>query len=350
VRLLAEELLDGPRGRRLCLELAMALDPAVNSAVMELGYDLDPGKGTSTVMLTVGTDADPADAPAPTADEVASAIARLGTARIEPGPITSSLQRAVDWARYWQAPDAEDHLAALPAIRAALRPLAERILGSSEAQWWSHSYSPDQWLVRWQSSQAGEIVPDPHSSTIEGWADDTRAEEIRAAKERPRDPQARYSGEWWSIPVGAPRTMARIPLGLGLIEDFQGWDRAAVIPVRGHGRVLEVSSAQDWVELCRAFALPVTASRRHDWYRTSGRDGCWVIPDWGRIAQEWDAAHLTVQAYLETAGRAVDVDTTTASVLAGWDPDTTIWLTDASLEHRGAPQTWEYHDDDWVQI
>jgi hypothetical protein len=71
----------------------------------------------------------------------------------------------------------------------------------------------------------------------------------------------------------------------------------------------------------------VTASRRHDWFRTTGRDGAWVIPDWALVAREWDAIHLPVSAYLESAGRAIEVAKETASVT--WDPDTSIWLAGA---------------------
>ena len=46
-----EPLLAGPRGRRMCLQLAAELDPDVSMAVFRLGYELDPGKGTSTVMF-----------------------------------------------------------------------------------------------------------------------------------------------------------------------------------------------------------------------------------------------------------------------------------------------------------
>ena len=45
-------LLQGPRGRRLCLELAMELDPEVMTAAFGLGYELDSGRGTSRVLLT----------------------------------------------------------------------------------------------------------------------------------------------------------------------------------------------------------------------------------------------------------------------------------------------------------
>lgn len=42
--------------------------------------------------------------------------------------------------------------------------------------------------------------------------------------------------------------------------------------------------------------------------------------------------------YLTTAGLAVDVTDTHSSVLAGWAPDITVWLTDVAT--AGDPVVW----------
>ncbi len=92
--------------------------------------------------------------------------------------------------------------------------------------------------------------------------------------------------------------------------------------------VLEIHGPDDWAQLCRRFPLEVTAQKRHDWYRTTGRDGKWVLPDWRAVAEVYGGVHLTVAGYLAAAGTAIDVDGDTASVIAGWAPDETFWLTD----------------------
>ena len=46
------------------------------------------------------------------------------------------------------------------------------------------------------------------------------------------------------------------------------------------------------------------------------------------IAVDYDAFHLGVYGYLSRAGRALKVGNA-ASVIAGWDPDSTLWLTDS---------------------
>lgn len=44
------------------------------------------------------------------------------------------------------------------------------------------------------------------------------------------------------------------------------------------------------------------------------------------VAADYDAVHLTVAGYVSTAGRALPVDGA-CTMLAGWDPDQTFWLT-----------------------
>jgi hypothetical protein len=121
-------------------------------------------------------------------------------------------------------------------------------------------------------------------------------------------------------------TVARLPEALGLIEDQLGSERAVTTAVGEPGRTYEVRGAGDWVALCRQFPLEVTASRRHDWFRATGVDRRWVIPDWSLVAEAWDAVHLSVVGYLTAAGRALPVDGDVATVVAGWHPDSTIWL------------------------
>jgi hypothetical protein len=61
------------------------------------------------------------------------------------------------------------------------------------------------------------------------------------------------------------------------------------------------------------------------------------------VAAHYDAVHLTVGGYLTTAGRALSVSGSAATMLAGWDPDETYWLADV-LEPAGAPARWVESD------
>lgn len=336
----------------MCLELAMELDPEIGSAVFELANALDPGRGPVWVMLADGSNnvAVPPSPALPT--QLAAAIATLDLTDLDEARMQAALERTVGTARYWQEPDGDDMLAALAVVRAALANLAEHVMKWCGRQPNGGLRRGEQWAIDWRSpDDPAPLGKDPRLA-LEKWARNARAEEGRAGRERPRDVHANWSGEWWSMPRGLVHSVGRIPEGFSLVEDALGWREASAIPVRGTGRTLEIRTADDWVSLCRIFPLDVTASRRHDWFRCTGRDGRWVIPDWERVAQEWDAVHLTIQGYLGIAGRAMEVETGTASVIAGWDPDSTFWLTDVVREWEGPRQAWRRvaGSDDWIRV
>ncbi|WP_369746189.1 hypothetical protein [Paenarthrobacter sp. AMU7] len=348
-----DSLLQGPRGRRLCLELAMELDQDIRIAVFHLGYNLDPGAGRSRRMLTMDPLGEaPPPLPEPTMDELAGLITSLDLNGITNQLVHYALQRAVDTARYWQEPEGEDFLAATEEITVPLARVAESLAYSPTTQWWVQKAQPGQWAIDWRSADDPTPLPRDPQHTLAEWGRKERAQEIRAAKERPKNPHANFSGEWWSIPHGLIHTVARIPEGLSLVEDSLGWEEATVIPVAGTGRILEITTEEDWINLCRAFPLEVTASRRHDWFRTTGRHGRWVIPDWEQAATEWDAVHLTVTGYLSLAGRALPVSEDTSTVIAGWDLGTTFWLNDVVRETEEPRQHWHgpHNEDQWVLV
>lgn len=289
-----EELLAGPRGRRLCLEAA--------------GQDLTP--------------------------EV----------------LHAALSASVDAAGYWQEPDEQDRAGALPAARTALEPIAHQVLASPVAREWTRPRPAEQWVIDWRDEDDSAPITRTTPERLAVWERHVREDEARAARERPSDPTANWSGEWWSTPVDAAHTVSRVPEALDLLEDSFGWETATLIPVRGVGRTYEIRTPQDWTRLCHDHPLDVTASRRHDWYRVTGRDGTWVIPDWEQVARHWDAVHLTTAAYLSAATRELPVDGERSSMIAGWDPDTTYWLTDSLREWDGPRQLWRRDEDTgrWV--
>ncbi|GEL98155.1 hypothetical protein [Cellulomonas terrae] len=356
------DVMVGPRGRRLCLEIAAALARASGApegdeylrAALVAAYHLDPGAGTARVILRASADEPDEPDPSPRPADVARLLSATPLDGLDADVLLVGLRAAVDNARYWQEPDGEDVLAATPQVRAALARVAATVASSGRAAWW---VSPVE-----RTAQASVVFDDPASPVqpsdetasviLSRWRDRTLEEEARAQRERPADPGAAWSGTWWSTP---PRELTRTtrrlgahgPVGLWLVEDAYGWDRASVraVDVPAEARVYEVDGAEAWSGLCRRFPLEVTASRRHDWFRTTGAADRWVIPDWVRVADEFDAVHVTVTGYLTTAGRPVPVGEDTSSVLAGWSPDETYWLADpppAAEPH----ERWRRVDDD----
>ncbi|MBM7415561.1 MULTISPECIES: hypothetical protein [Nocardiaceae] len=350
-----EALLAGPRGRRLLLEYALLAEQhsgahsedSLHTAVFLASYHLDVDLGSGVVMF--GPGADEARRTVVTADDVAYRLSRVQLPKVTATALRSALALSVDFARYWQPPDGQDVLAATESVRTELRRIAEHVAASPHTQWWwTGLVTTDQWMVGWENPDAG--FPDDSSapSTAEllrDYAVRTVEQEERAARERPTDPSAAYGGQWWSCPP--TRSSTRLlsdgtPSELWFVEDGMGWERAVSrrLHVPEGVRVYEVDGAQAWAELCRRFPVTVTAQKRHDWYNTTGRDGRWVMPDWQLVAEHYDGVHLTVGGYLVAAGTAIGVDDDTASVIAGWAPDETYWLTDAATSDSGSARVW----------
>ncbi|AIY00161.1 hypothetical protein ART_0562 [Arthrobacter sp. PAMC 25486] len=347
-------LLAGPRGRRLCLELA---DMAATAASVEAGqsdfgmarfyasYHLDPGRGRSVVMFGPGSDA---ELPTPTPHEVAALLDALPLPLLTETGLLEALCSTVNSARYWQEPDGDDVLAATPKMRRALRRFAQLLADSPHTQWWTPPTDPaGQWAVTFFDDPPR---PPPArkgaAETLEQWRLDVNSEELRSATDRPSDPTANFSGAWWSRPPSGLASSTRSlgahgPAGLWLVEDGFGETEAAIEQLHApHGaRIFEIDSPAAWAQLCREHSLEVTAAKRHDWYRTTGRIGSWVMPDWSRFQEKYDGVHLTMGGYLTTAGVVIPVDDGRASVLAGWDPDATYWLRDVSGDPTSR-QTW----------
>ena len=105
----------------------------------------------------------------------------------------------------------------------------------------------------------------------------------------------------------------------------------------------EIDSPDQWAELVGRYPLDVTGSRRDDWRRATGWAGRCLIPDYAAAAADWDAVHVSVAGYLATAGIAIPAGDGTRTMLAGWDPDATWWLTDA-LCSTSQPEDWRADD------
>lgn len=328
-----EDLLDGPRGRRLCLSAAESLDPGIRPLL-------------------------PIFSPDPLAPEVARRLAAALT-KLDPTPLARQgdelrmlepLTQAVSLAAYWQPPGEDDVVAEMPEVREALLPVARALLAAPAAAWWSTGLAEHQRFVEWDGRRGADLDLGPAAGKLAAWKATTLADEADAVS-RPTDPAAPWSGSWWSSPANSrlPRTARALDglgsVGLVLEEDGFGETEARVVPVRARGgiRVYEIATPRDWVELVARHPLEVSLSRRHDWWRATGLAGTWLIPDWAAVAEEFDVVHLSVLGYLMTAGRALPVADDLRTVLAGWNPDESFWLTDV-LELDGEPATWQRED------
>lgn len=323
----------------------MRTDETVHSAMFWLAHELDPSPGT---LIRIGQTSPREADPTFTGEQVAALIDYVDLTGIRLDIVREALQASVDFARYWQEPDGTDAVAALPVVQVALRRVARHL--TAELPHLTAPRAPAQFAVEWCALPASApLVPDPAAALAE-WTRAQSEDEARAAVDRPTDPRAGFSGTWWSVPQRLLTTRGSIRDALELVEDSLGWEVATIIPVRGAGRTLEVQSPEDWADLCREYPMEVTASRRHDWFRVTGRDGRWLIPDWQRVAERWDAVHLTTLGYLSAAAQLIEIDAEYGSVIGGWGPDSTIWLTDVAHESEQPREQWSRPHTDWRWI
>ena len=350
---LADALLSGPRGRRLLLEYALASeriegkderDDSLSLAVFIASYHLELRSGSTSGAL-MGPGAEEIRKTVVTPEETAARLEGVVLAEVTPRSLLSGLSSSVEMAAYWQEPQGDDVLAATDPMRAGLRRVAEHIAASTHTDWWTTPVEESsQWTVQWDG-ELRRVPEDPLRVLRTVRAKDADDEKL-AARERPTDPTASWSGIWWSTPPRELLSSTRelfdtSPVGLWLVEDSMGWETAETLrlEVPEGLRVYEIDSAEAWAELCMRFPFEQTAQKRHDWYLTTGRTGKWVVPDWAKVAEHYDAVHLQVAAYLAVAGTAIPVDADTATVIAGWGPDETYWFT-PRVSHLGTPTAW----------
>lgn len=342
----ADALLAGPRGRRMLLDYVRDAeqirrpephDSSFHSAIVRASHHLDPERDSSVTYSRVtdesGAQEPPEEPPRAvvTADEVAHRLSQVPLPEVTEGALRTALAAATDTARYWQDPDGEDVLAATAPVRRELRRVAEHIARSPHMQWWTTALAETgQWAIVSRGDDSPDTFEPSAAELLSAWYQRNLEWEARAAD---RPPTANVSGHWWSNPSVRCSTRTLFdgtPAELWFVEDSMDWERITVraVGTPAAARIYEIDGASAWAELCRRFPLEVTAEKRHDWHLTTGRSGRWVIPNWQLVAESYTGVHLTVAGYLAAAGTAIGVDDETASVIAGWSPDATYWLTD----------------------
>jgi hypothetical protein len=208
---------------------------------------------------------------------------------------------------------------ALEAAREELRPVAELVAGLPEAAWWWDPVVLDS--QRWLAERNVGLPRGDRMSLG-----------LRRAAERAIDPG------WWAselVGSGVPRTTrGNIPgaqaISLACPEGFEIFgDLRQVWSIRidRSARVYEVAGIEDWAALARDYPYHLPVGYGRDWARWTGKQGTWVIPDWVAVSQDWDGVHVSLGGYLEAAYRAADAGGG-FTVLAGWNPDETLWLSD----------------------
>jgi len=317
----AEEILSTPRGRRLCWSLLdVLLSAQGDKAWTRVWYDVWTGAYQDELRgLASGLDAwVQASHPAQIAESTDELL------------LLAALAEPVDHAMYWEPPDEVDQALADVAVRETLLPLAQVVRTAPAAQWWTSPAPLDrQQYVEWTDEHGGALEVSGIAEKLSCW----------------RTNDAQWA-TWWSTPrpSSIPSTTRAITdlgaVGLCLVEDGFGCEQAICWPVAPSrpARVYEITAPEHWANLAGSYPLDVTEARRQSWRYLSDWDGTWLIPDFEAVAADYDAIHLSMAGYVLTAGRALPVDNA-RTLLAGWDPDETYWLTDI-LTVSGKARTW----------
>ena len=327
-------MLAGPRGRELCARLA--------------GIDVEGRYPQSSAVPFV---ADPAG-------EVGQwpVVGEEAVGQIEEPTLVAAdprhelfgireLAEVTESAGYWGGyPSGADPLDD-PALRPAMREAAARLAGAEGCRWWWSGIDRSaQTSVQWTARDAPAPVLGQAAAMLRDvdLQDDEREKSSKRYLHRRagKGPQ----GEWWTYPCPGVMSTTRGVARLGALllagqEDGFGDVEAVVWPlaVAENARIFEVDSPGAWQALVSAYPRHATASYRHTWAWT-GWNGDWLAPHWSAVARDWDGVHLTVAAYLSTAGSPLPIGTA-RTLLGGWNPDQTYWLTDV-LTDVGHAQPW----------
>lgn len=387
-----DALLAGPRARRVLAELIEIrqvdgwFTTAMSEEFRQMGESFSVGTADdgSGNVVAVGRPR-PYQPPAPPErTELAHRVRARATERaaalcaLEPGDarVLAAIDVATVMNMPWQHADENDQLLADPAIVVALRPAAVALAVAEATAAWNAPLAVGHQRLTLFDLPDWEGVPPAADRPLEltgldAWGAAWRRAVAGSAWNRvdwttPVDEHS--SGAWWSAPIGPwwngeePRRPGGAPVttppldvesehpvgsaGLVWLEDSPGADEALLVPVSPARppRIYEVTGPEAWAALVRRFPADVSASRRSDWYRHTGRDGAWAVPDWAAVRSAYDAVHVTVAGYLTTAGLAVEVGDGVATVLAGWAPEATAWLTDVLLED-GPRERWRIDRD-----
>lgn len=383
-RLTAEALLASSRGCALVFGLASR---QLGDSHSEIPDEEESSSGASTLR------------------QVAERLRQIDPVASTQDELEDEMAEVIGSAMYWQPPEGNHVVFSDPWIRAALLPFAAKLIATGLLDDWAQPVDTDsQWALAWDDSEVRGVEPAVFGETpgpvgeqtaitiddlhavgegsgirmphgLDEWLAHMLTMETERRHEFAQNPALEVSSEWWSTPPDGHWASTATwpdgtPIGVELVEDDFGLERARAcrLLIEPAARICEIHRPEDWGALCRRYPLDVTAQRRYDWFETTGRKGRWVIPDWTQVAEEFDGVHVSLAGYLRTAGDVVDVgdrslvedsasmpthgntDERTASLIAGWSPDTTYWLNDV-ITRVAEVVDWILDDesDEWVR-
>lgn len=335
------ELLAGPQGRLLCLDLASLLDREVAGLREHLDRATETqDRNRQDVAETLDPDRDIVGQRPVTVPALVAALGELNLETVTAAMIDLAMTSALEKVSLSFPSHTRGHqLAEIPEIVTALEPLARRVLDHPATLWWSNGVLARQWYLTDVGPNAQVLPIEYPSLTLSWWRDSIIRQEHNALESERNFPGERLSGDWWSAPERQLTTVGHLPHAIDLLSlNLCSLENTAT-ELTASGRVYEVTNAEDWASLCRQFPIDVTLARRGDWDDYAGFHGSWLLPDWAAVSRHWDGVHVTALGYLSASYWAIPVDDERSTIMAGWNPDETLWLTD-SVRETGRREFW----------
>jgi hypothetical protein len=252
----------------------------------------------------------------------------------DPMAVLEALRHVVRGFGFWGNERDYDRL--LVAATDDLRTVADALIGSPATQWWWDDVVRDDQRFARCATDHGTGPPRGEQvfEQVKKAGKKLRTEEFdaRARHPSPTDVPQNASGHWWSIPIPGfwtSRAVSPVPALHLVCAEETGGERVVVwsLRVASDARVFEIRAPADWARLVEIAPVDVTMSRLGDWRSWTGHEGPFYLPDWRVVAERFDGVHVTVGGYLTARSVAIPV-ADGYSVLAGWDPDATLWLRD----------------------
>lgn len=203
----------------------------------------------------------------------------------------------------------------LTAAQDSLTAIARDISKRPGLSWWTESVS-----VRQQFAYLRDGFPGAH----------TTADALELAE------GADIAGStWWVAPAGALVSSRGPVFGFACVisaapddhwmKDEQ--DSLWAVDVLDGARIFEIQAREDWSRLVATYPRKGEGFLTFDWGPAPHPGARLLLPDWRRVAQDWDAVHVSFAGYLAASYESIPIDESHYAILAGWHPDATSWLT-----------------------
>ena len=262
-------------------------------------------------------------------EEKAAAMMRspLGraVATIAAGSGMSARELAVPETSIWLCVEASDDIEVWNAVRDKIHVFLEHeapkhkgflreILAQSSVSWWFEPMDKERqvWVSRDES-------PPSEDSLITPSEPPTRWERYALKP---------TGGLFTSTQVGSISPMAAaIDFGVGDFRPWYGQPPYAVwrLDVDESARIFEIHGPNDWHRLCVEYPAEGNSGRHAGNEPDFSRDACRLVPDWSKVARDWDAVHLSFGGYLTSEQVRVESEHGWTYHWA-WDQEGTLWL------------------------